>query len=140
MRLSTLDDCIQDALLTREKLASKINAILDENRSYRNATNLVLERKGSLTNIRHHLAAERKQLKSTRRTHANLIQSLKARREAISQGQQAHYRAQGYLAGASRKLEVCEDLLRKSLVDLRGQRRRICDGLAYIYPVEPVSF
>ncbi|KAI9793086.1 MAG: hypothetical protein M1816_000984 [Peltula sp. TS41687] len=138
MRLSSLDECIQDALRTREKLASRINTILAEHKEHRDLTNQVSETKGSLASLGRYVAAEKKQLKLSQRTRTSQVENLKARREAISAGHLAHQRAREYLDGASVKLKACKLLIHKCSEEIQGQRRRICDDLTRIYPIEPI--
>src|SRR5277367_4017320 len=88
MRLSSLDDSIQDALATRESLAAQINAILQE----RPAGEAPQAQDKAALAIRY-LAAERKYLKHTLKKRSELKASLEARKEAIEQGKGAQIHA-----------------------------------------------
>lgn len=138
MRLSSLDDCIQDALQTREKLALRINAVLQKYKGHMNANGHVSERKGALSSVRRYVAAERRELRAARTSHGELVQSLQARREAMLQGEAVHHRTRDYVENAAAKLQACETLARRCSEEIRAQRRRICEDLAQIYPIEPV--
>ncbi|KAI9770403.1 MAG: hypothetical protein M1840_003289 [Geoglossum simile] len=138
MRLSTLDDCIQDALITREKLASQINNILKENQASLDVMSEASQCKESLAATSRFLTAERRQLKSATKRRAELKASLEARKEAMQKGRETQWKAQHYLDGATGKLKECGTLVERTMEDLRGQRRRICEDLMDIYPIDPI--
>ncbi|KAH0556237.1 hypothetical protein GP486_005839 [Trichoglossum hirsutum] len=138
MRLSTLDDCIQDALITREKLTSQINTILKENKASLDIVSEVSQYKESLAATNRYLAAERRQLRSATKRRAELKASLDARKEAIRKGRDAQTKARNYLEEATEKLKECGVLVEHTAEELRGQRRRICEDLMDIFPIEPV--
>lgn len=138
MRLSSLDDCIQDALQTRQKLASQIDALLRSQNDRLGTSTTVDEARHSLSLVRHYAATERKQLASSIVAREKLVQSLAARKDAMHQGREAHRKAQDYLDAAETKLQECEGLLQKSRQGSEGQRRRICEDLLQIYAIEPV--
>jgi UV radiation resistance-associated gene protein len=139
MRLSTLDDCIQDALITREKLASQINTILKENQGSLDVVSEASRCKESLATTNRYLAAERRRLGSATKRRAELKASLEARNEAMQKGREAQAKAQNYLDEATEKLKDCGVLVERTTGELRGQRRRICEDLIDIFPIEPVS-
>ncbi|KAI9783229.1 MAG: hypothetical protein M1839_004069 [Geoglossum umbratile] len=138
MRLSTLDDCIQDALITREKLTSQINNILRENQASLDVVNEASQCKESLAATNRYLAIARKHLRSATKRRAELKASLEARKEAMQKGREAQGKAQHYLDEATGKLKECGNLVESAAEDLRGQRRRICEDLMDIYPIEPI--
>ncbi|KAI9837394.1 MAG: hypothetical protein M1837_002982 [Sclerophora amabilis] len=138
MRLSTLDDCIQDALAIRSNIAGQINSLIESHQPSLQAAPHASQARESLSSTKRALASEKKLLKGAIKTRANLRTSLKARREAMEQGRRAQARAQDYLDEAATKLKKCEQLLRQTKEELRGQQRRIVEDLMRIYPVEPV--
>ncbi len=138
MRLSTLDDCIQDALLTREKLASQINSILNDHRQAFTKVQGVGQSHESLASTKRAGVSVRKQLKSAIKARADLWTSLDARREAMRDGTRAQESAQDYLSGATAKLKDCQSLVETNTEAIYGQRRRICEDLMHIYPIVPI--
>ncbi|KAI9718086.1 MAG: hypothetical protein M1812_004344 [Candelaria pacifica] len=138
MRLSTLDDCIQDALLTRERLASQIDSVLKDHQTGFRTVQGVGQSHESLASTKRAGVSVRKQLKSAIKTRADLQTSLDARREAMRDGRQAQESAQDYLTGATVKLKECESLLQTNTEAMHGQRRRICEDLMRIYPIDPI--
>src|SRR5277367_3411114 len=81
MRLSSLDESIQDALATRESLAAQINAIL-QNKPIDKAPQA---QEGAALATRC-LTTERKLLKHSVKKRSELKASLLARRQAIGKG------------------------------------------------------
>lgn len=138
MRLSNLDDCIQDALSTREKLTAQINDILESHRAARETINSASQSQESLAMTNRSLAAARKQLKSTESQCSDLRASLQNRRSAMTSGTLAQEKAESHLAMAQDDLSSQRDLLQTAREEVRNQRRRICEDLLSIYPIEPV--
>jgi UV radiation resistance-associated gene protein len=134
MRLSSLDDSIQDALATRESLATQINAILHDK-----PTDEAPQAQDEAALAVRYLTAERKHLKQSLKKRSELKASLQARKEAIEQGMKAQIHAQDDVNSALDKLKQCRGLLKTTSEDIHGQRRRICEELLHIFPIEPTS-
>jgi hypothetical protein len=134
MRLSSLDDSIQDALATRESLATQINAILHD----KPADEAPQAQDEAALAVRY-MTAERKHLKQSLKKRSELKASLQARKEAIEQGMKAQVHAQDDVDSALDKLKQCRGLLKTTSDDIHGQRRRICEELLHIFPIEPTS-
>jgi hypothetical protein len=134
MRLSNLDESIQDALATREELAAQINAILKStpvDKSPQAEEEVALASK--------YVASERKLLKASIRQRAELTASLSARNLAIKSGKEIQIRALDDITHAQDKLSQCRTLLTNATSEIHGQRRRICEELLNIFPIEPTS-
>jgi hypothetical protein len=134
MRLSSLDDSIQDALATRESLATQINAILQkmpEDGSPQAEEEAALAARYSV--------AERKILNQTLKKRSELKASLLARKKAIEDGKATQARVQEDVNNAMEKLRQCQDLVQKTTEEIHGQRRRICEELLHIFPIEPTT-
>lgn len=134
MRLSNLDESIQDALATREELANQINAILhdapvDESSQAQEAVALASR----------YVSAEQKLLKQSIRRCAGLKTSIAARKTAIKAGKELQARAQTDVENAQEKLQSCRTLLQTTTSEIHGQRRRICEELLTIFPIEPTD-
>ena len=145
MRLSNLDDCIQDALSTREKLASQITALLQEQKQSIDIINAVSKAEQSLTSTNRSLSASRRLLKTAEARRSELQTSIEARRAAIATGSLAQQKAQSHLSSAQTDLTSRRSLLQTTKSELPGQVRRICEDLLCIYPIEsfdqkPLSF
>lgn len=139
MRLSNLDDCIQDALSTREKLASQINHLLEEQKQSSDTIKSSSQAEQSLASTNRSLTACRRQLTTAQFRRSELQASLKARRDAIISGGTTQQRAQTNLALAQTNLSFRKSLLQTTKTSISGQIRRICEDLLRIYPIEPID-
>lgn len=138
MRLANLDDCIQDALATRQKLESQINSILGKNKESLNSLSEVEQAKEQLSSTKRAVSAERKQLRQAIKRREELNASLKARREAMQSGRLAQDKAQSHLSGAQSKIKESKSLVEKNTEESAGQIRRICEDLLTIFPIDPI--
>lgn len=138
MRLSNLDDCIQDALSTREKLSKQISAILEEQKTPRSKVTSALLASESSASTNRSLSAARRALHSAQSRRSDLQNSLKARREAISSGTLAQQKASSDLRSA--RAELCSFTADHGATKsaLHGQIRRIGEDLLQIYPIEAI--
>ncbi|RDW75972.1 hypothetical protein BP5796_06793 [Coleophoma crateriformis] len=131
MRLSNLDESIQDALATREELAKQINAILENT-----PTDESPQAEEEVFLASRYVTAERKLLKHSIRRRAELKASIASRREAIQKGEELERRTQEDIENAQEQLQNCRNLLQTTIEKMRGQRRRICEELTQIFPIE----
>ncbi|KAL1863408.1 hypothetical protein Plec18170_000243 [Paecilomyces lecythidis] len=138
MRLANLDDCIQDALATREKLEAQINTILEKNQHAMSSLSKASQAQEKLSLTKRAVAAEKKQLRGSTKRKEELIASIKARREAMTTGRESQDRTRSHLPDAQVKLASSSSLLEKNTEESKGQIRRICEDLLSIYPIEPV--
>ncbi|EED22871.1 UV radiation resistance protein (UVRAG), putative [Talaromyces stipitatus ATCC 10500] len=139
MRLANLDDCIQDALATREKLESQINAILKKHQKNLELLCQVSQAEERAALIKRSLANEKKQVRWTAKRKDELIDSLKTRRESMALGRENQNKIRTHLSDAQLKLSSSASLLEQNQEDTKGQIRRICEDLLTIYPIEPIS-
>lgn len=134
MRLSSLDESIQDALATQESLASQINAILADNP----INEAPIAQEEAMLSV-HYVNAEIRHLKQSQRKRSELIASLQARRRAIEEGTSLQQHTQSDVDNAQEKLQQCRSLLSTTVDDIHNQRRRICEELLHIFPIEPMG-
>lgn len=139
MRLSNLDDCIQDALATRAKLASQINALLEKHQGALTTVDSVSKSRESLASTQRAVSSSHKQLKSAQRRRADLLSSLEARRTAMASGTRTQEKAGSHLSSAETKLASSTTVVHTTTAELQGQIRRICEDLMRLYPIEPVE-
>lgn len=138
MRLANLDDCIQDALATREKLEAQIEDILKQNDVAFKTESDAAKAQDRLASIKHAVFMERRQLRATTKRKEDLLASIKTRKDAMEQGRLAEDKARSHLPDAQEKLLASEKLLHQASDDSKGQLRRIAEDLMVIYPIEPV--
>ncbi|OJD13157.1 hypothetical protein AJ78_06360 [Emergomyces pasteurianus Ep9510] len=138
MRLANLDDCIQDALATREKLEAQINAILEKHHGDLNTISRKSQAVDKLSSVKRATISAKKQLRQSRQRKEQIQNSLEARRAAMIRGRASQEKTESYLSEAQSSMSSSENLLRTTTADSMGQIRRICEDLHTIYPIEPI--
>ncbi|KAF7960983.1 hypothetical protein EAE96_000653 [Botrytis aclada] len=136
MRLSNLDESIQDALATREQLTSQINDILTNNTS---PSTYIPVAKESLALAKRYVTTSRKLLHQSQSRQHDLESSISSRRAAISSGYAVQSAAETDVQNAQEHLNNSRTLLTNTKSLIRDHRRRLCEELIEIYPIEPTS-
>ncbi|KAF7938673.1 uncharacterized protein EAE98_001011 [Botrytis deweyae] len=136
MRLSNLDESIQDALATREQLTSQINNILTNNTS---PSTYIPVAKESLALAKRYVTTSRKLLHQSQTRQHDLKTSISSRRAAISSGYAVQSAAETDVQNAQEHLNNSRTLLTSTKSLIRDHRRRLCEELIEIYPIEPTS-
>ena len=134
MRLSNLDESIQDALATQQELARQINNILASR-----TPNSAPQAREEVHLAHHYVSTSQKQLTISQRRLSSLKTSLSTRRAAIEAGRKAQAQSESSIQSAQDKLQSCRSLQTQTLDSIRAQRRRICEELLQIYPIIPTS-
>ncbi|KAL1626032.1 hypothetical protein SLS56_007006 [Neofusicoccum ribis] len=138
MRLSTLDDCIQDALATRDRLTTEINAIIGSNDEALSTVNQVPEAQERLKTVEAAVAAQRRRLEVTKKKRNELQASIKYRREAMRKGRESQAQTLEDIENGKQQLEERKATLKQTQDEILGHRRRVCEDLLTIYPIEPI--
>ncbi|KAL9076860.1 MAG: hypothetical protein Q9157_003527 [Trypethelium eluteriae] len=138
MRLSNLDACVQDALVTREKLASEIDEILRKNKKSFATKNQVGETHEKLESTKRAVEAETRLMNAARKRRDNLQTSIQARRDAIRAGSEADKTAYLQMQEGGAKVQKCKETCYQINEGITGQRRRICEDLLVVYPIEAI--
>lgn len=136
-RLTTLTACISDALAARASLASEISALVSTSPDRFLLPVQLAASTDALAKTRRALTTERKQLRQTSAKIADLSASLAARRAAMATDRAARADLTAALPSARDALAAHHAAHRSLLDAIAGQRRRICEDLAAIYPIEP---
>ncbi|PSK42993.1 hypothetical protein B9Z65_6947 [Elsinoe australis] len=138
LRLSKLDDSIQDALALRGRLALDLSSLVESNRQSLEEKKRVSEARDYLKTIKYAKSTVEKQLRTLRQTLDQQRAALQKRRELLSTGRTEHTTGQHALLTSRDDLtSIREDLatLHKSTTN---QRRRIASDLSSIYPIQPL--
>jgi hypothetical protein len=138
MRMLKLEECIQDAVATREQLESQMNGILQEEERPLKAQIRLAESQERLSVLRQGVADLKRQFRSKTKRKEELIASMKARRDAMERGRHEQEKAHGHLPDARAKLTSSARLLDQTREISKGQIRRICEDLQTVYPIEPI--
>ncbi|PNS19208.1 hypothetical protein CAC42_2385 [Sphaceloma murrayae] len=138
LRLSKLDDSIQDALALRECLSSDLDSIVSSNREALEVRNRVGETTDFLKTIAYAKTTAEKQLRTLRGTLEQKRASLQKRRELLSTGRAEYGVGVDHFETSQAVLPIIrEDILGISRA-ITNQRRRIASDLSSIYPITPL--
>ncbi|KAF1918271.1 UV radiation resistance protein and autophagy-related subunit 14-domain-containing protein [Ampelomyces quisqualis] len=138
MRLSTLDDCIQDALVTRDRIADEIEKILETNNDAISAIEQIPETEEMLRTVQAAVNVEKRRVTAARRRRDELKANLEYRKQKMDAG---HHQQTQFDADLPEQQAKCKEMrlvLEKTQEDIVGQRRRVCEDLLRLYPIEPV--
>lgn len=138
MRLANLDECIQDALATRGKLESQINAILHKNEAALGLMDRVSQAEEKAAMVKRSTALERKQVRWNTKRRDELLASIKARQEAMHTGRETQAKTHSHLPDARMNMASSSSLLARNGEGVKGQIRRVSEDLLTIYPIEPI--
>ncbi|KAF2426300.1 hypothetical protein EJ08DRAFT_377635 [Tothia fuscella] len=137
MKLSTLDDCVQDALQTRFKLEREINEILENNRENMETIRLVAVKTQKLDDINDAITAEKKALNQARKRRDDLRTQLSQRKSLMQSGCDSIKTSSLEMEASSQTITALRETLTTTAEEITGQRRRICEDLLRIYPIDP---
>ncbi|KAH8156508.1 hypothetical protein CIB48_g11741 [Xylaria polymorpha] len=132
MKLANLNNSIQDALATREALTAQINSLLE-----RTPDDRVPRAQESARLASKYLSTQKRALRAAQTRLDDLKTSIQARRDAIKEGRSAQSRAGDHVEHAQSKLPASQALIATTRESIHGQRRRICEDLAHIFPITP---
>ena len=138
MRLSTLDDCIQDALITRDRIADEIESILETNKDAISTVEQVPEAEESLRTVQVAATAEQRRVLAMRRRRDELKASIQARKEKMQAGREKSALIASELPTRKELCKETEEAIETTEEGVAGQRRRICEDLLKIYPIDPL--
>jgi hypothetical protein len=138
MKLANLDECVQDALATREKLESQIGSILKQNERSLNVASDAAAAQEKFALTKSYVAMERKRVRAAAKQKEELIASIKTRKEAMLQSRASQEKIRSHLPEAQERLVSSEHLLNQNADEVKGQIRRIAEDLLTIYPIEPI--
>ncbi|KAI7033413.1 hypothetical protein KC327_g6242 [Hortaea werneckii] len=138
LRLSKLDESIQDALATRNKIAADLEALLETNKSAFIERDQVAEAEDRLKTIEYAKKTVEKQIEKARKQKAERRELLTRRREFMQQDLQKRKAQSEEMANGRAELPHfrSEHGIRQTAI--ANQRRRICEDLHTIYPIKPI--
>ncbi|CCU81525.1 unnamed protein product [Blumeria hordei] len=134
MRIINIDVSLQDALVTREELATQINAVLNTKE-----LDEALQAPEHIALAKNYLSSSRKILRNSIKRKMELKTSIEARNKAILVGKEVQQKAIEDIKNAQEKLSNSRILVTNTTCKLWGQRRRICEELQNIYNIEPTA-
>ncbi len=139
MRLANLDDCIQDALSTRAKLESHINALLQKNENAMRTVDQKSQAQERSAVVKRTVSNEKRQIRQIAKRRDELKETFKLRRDAMASGREAQLAGKSRVDEGRKKCQELSSSTEKGAEPRNGQIRRICEDLALIYPLEPIK-
>ncbi|KAM0722220.1 hypothetical protein Q7P37_001661 [Cladosporium fusiforme] len=139
LRLSKLDDSIQDALATRNKIAADLESILQENNLAIVDRDSVAEAGDRLKTIEYAKRTVSKQLDKARAQQAEKRTSLANRRDLMSKDTTQNDRQAEEMRDGRADTPETRSHLEQGKKDIQNQRRRICEDLQKVYPIHPIK-
>ncbi|KAK4505198.1 hypothetical protein PRZ48_003161 [Zasmidium cellare] len=138
LRLSKLDDSIQDALATRDQIATDLEDLLQRNRESLLERDEVSEAKDRLKTIEFAKRTVEKQLDKARKQQEEKRDSLAARRNLMHSDKSTRRMQQQEMQDQRPKFPEMRQEDSTKRKDVQNQRRRICEDLQICYPIQPL--
>jgi hypothetical protein len=139
LRLSKLDDSIQDALATRNKIAADLEELLEQNKSAMVDRDRVEEGKDRLKTVEYAKKTVSKQLEKARHQIEEKRAALAKRRELMSKDLVERKEKGSDMEDGRSNTPTVRASLDQDRKDIQNQRRRICEDLQKVYPIQPIK-
>ncbi|KAI7208829.1 hypothetical protein KC333_g8976 [Hortaea werneckii] len=138
LRLSKLDESIQDALATRNRIAADLETLLETNKSAFIERDQVAEAEDRLKTIEYAKKTVEKQIEKARKQKVERRDLLSRRREFMQQDLQRRKAQSEEMANGKPELPNFRSEHEVRQMAIANQRRRICEDLHTIYPIKPI--
>ncbi|WPH01975.1 Hypothetical protein R9X50_00482900 [Acrodontium crateriforme] len=138
LRLAKLDDSIQDALATRDKIATELDRLLNINNEVLSDRDKVAEAEDRLKTIEYARKTVQKQLEKAHRQQNEKRSSIKSRRELMRKDVSSRDATQDEMHGSTPEVPIFRDDHSMKTKAIQNQRRRICEDLQSCFFIEPV--
>ncbi|KAK4539963.1 hypothetical protein LTR36_009933 [Oleoguttula mirabilis] len=139
LRLAKLDDSIQDALQTRNKIAADLEALLEANHEALTERDQVAEAEDRQKTIDYAKKTVDKQLDKARRQQEEKRQLLLTRRELMAKDVSDRATQRDDMEKARPELPNLRDEHEVKKKAIQNQRRRACEDLQRCYTIQPVA-
>ncbi|KAI5295575.1 hypothetical protein KEM52_000953 [Ascosphaera acerosa] len=139
MRLTNLDDCIQDAIAVREQIEEQMNALLQRHRASEELMSEGALARQCLPGIRQAIATTRSQIRAATKRRDDLKHRAEIRRRYMQQGPNAQAAVNASVEQARTAIELTKSRTADIGRESTDQIRRISEDLSLIYPIEPIS-
>lgn len=139
LRLSKLDDSIQDALALQKQLSSNLDHIVRSNKDALAEKDRVGEQEDFLKTVHYAKATVEKQVKVAQRKRGEKLSSLQTRRDLLSEARKAHQHGISTLSTAPAAIAALRDQHQHLKSAITNQRRRIAEDIQKIYPIHPLA-
>ena len=138
MKLKNLDEVIQDAISTRNRLVDQIQTVLDNNKAATDTLIAETAAQASLVATRAAVNATKKQIAKAKSQNAQSRTSIASRRSALYAGKSAQEQSCQSLKSAEKALESRLHESQAIEHNIAGHIHRICEDIVHIFPIEPI--
>jgi len=138
LRLSKLDDSIQDALTLRDKISADLERVVKSNRHTLADKDLEAETVDFVKTVEYAKATVEKQLRNLQKNKEQKKASLERRRTLLQQGQQEQTAGTEEVSSGRSKLENDRSGHEGVRNHITQQRRRVCEDIQRVFPITPV--
>lgn len=138
IRLSNLDASIQDALTTRQRLEQDINNLLEFHENNLTMTQSVGMAEQAAIAMDQAVQSERRRLDAMTKKRNAIKDAIKSRQVFILQGREDMSHERLTMKRQQDHVGAMNEASNQTSSDIVAQRRRICDGLQKVFPIEPV--
>lgn len=133
LRLSKLDDSIQDALVLRQNLETDLERMVESNNAPLADADRLQQKTDFLKTVEYAQTRLQKQLQALRKSRDTAKESLVRKRQLLETGRSQH------LLPPVQSDEASQPKTKADLqASISQQRRRICETLQRIYPIAPI--
>ncbi|CAK1361967.1 UV radiation resistance-associated protein [Cercospora beticola] len=139
LRLSKLDDSIQDALATRNQIADDLERLLQASKAALTNRDAVAEAEDRIKTIDYAKKTVEKQLEKARKQQEERRAALKTRRDLMASEAATRENHERTMQQVKPEFPSMRDEHEAKKNAMQNQRRRICEDLQHIYPIEQVS-
>lgn len=139
MQLANLDDCIQDAIQTRQKMERSIESLLSKHQSELETTKQNIAAQESATMAERAVTIEQKQIRQLSKRRDELRKTLQLRREVIATSHLSKTQSNTQATQLSSQITSITQTLHTTSTRRTGQIRRIAETLSSIFPIEPLK-
>ena len=137
MRLSNLDECVQDALHTTRKLRSQINDLIADKCGPKGSHGAMTTTSSSLTRVESYLGNARKTFAASKARLLDVKSSLEARHANIAAGRESTERQFHELTAARRAVAPRRDELSRHATRISIETARATERLFQIFHIKP---
>jgi hypothetical protein len=138
LRLSKLDDSVQDALALRKQLASELEQTLQDNRTSLDEKTQLAETTDFLKTIDFATATVKKQLKALEQKRDQKSKALQNRRDLLARDSALRKEILSQVADGKDTISDLSTQHTNVKASITQQRRRIAHDLSKIYPISPI--
>ena len=138
MRLTNIDECIQDAMATRAEVEAQMEATLAESSDSLARVTESIRAEKTAAELGDAVNVHQSEIDTLKAKMREVRDRLKARRAAMDRGIQEQEKSAQMSIDAKAKIKGCEADLGTATEATHGQVRRICEDLLTIFPIEVI--